>query len=108
MELEIIKLLTSGTLGTAATFILGIVALAIFGPKIVNAVKGDRVEGNVLDRLLAHEKRMNEMDSLIHKQQVKVTRLVVLVTHLNGLLTTNGIQIPEKIEKEITDLTEDL
>lgn len=98
----------NSTAGTWAAFVSALAAIAVFLPKLLNAVKSDKVDGNVLDRLLKHEERMNQMDDTIHKQQVKVTRLVVLVTHMNGLLIANGVTIPEKIEKEIQELTEDV
>jgi hypothetical protein len=106
--MEEIKAFSNGPAGTWAAIASALIAIALFLPRLLNAVKSDKVDGNVFDRLLKHEERMNAMDDTIHKQQVKVTRLVVLVTHMNGLLIANGVTIPEKIEKEIQELTEDV
>lgn len=106
--MDFLKNFSDSVGGWASAIAAALIGIAVYLPKILNSVKSDKVDGNVLDRLLAHEKRMNEMDLLIHKQQVKVTRLVVLVTHMNGLLVQNGVEIPTKIEAEIMELTEDV
>ena len=102
---EMLKLFSNSALGTGSAIAAAVIGIAVYLPKLLNAVKTDRIDGNVLDRLLAHEKRMNEMDKTIHEQQVKVTRLVVVVTHLKGLVVRSELEMPGWLEEEINSLT---
>lgn len=88
------------------------IALAVFGaftamPKILNTIKSDKIDGNVLDRIKRHEERMNEMDKTIHMQQIKLTRLQVLVIRLEGLIAHAGVHIHDELRSEIAALVRD-
>ena len=85
----------------------GAVAAALIGisaylPKILNSMKSDKIEGNVLDRLLAHEKRMAKMDRTIHRQQVRLTRFVALYIKLQAHIYDTDI--PQEILDELAEL----
>lgn len=77
-----------------------LVSIAYLLPKLTNGMKADRIDGKLLERL-------DDMDTQIHKTQVRVTRLVVLVIEMNALLMANGVDIPERMKKEMRDLTKD-
>lgn len=81
-----------------------IVAAAWWLPKLLNGIKVDKVDGSILDRLLAHEKRMNDMDTRIHAQRIQITRLQVLVVQMEALMKANGIKIPSAMRAEIAEL----
>ena len=83
----------------AASAKIGLIAAAATAfflslPKLLNAFKSDKVDSSVLSRLLSHEARMNLMDKTIHKQQIRITRFMVLMIQLEALLEANGVQIP--------------
>ena len=103
------------SIGTAVA--LALTGIATQLPKIIAAMKRDKVEWAISQnqhdsvdainlRMLKHEARMNEMDETIRKQQIKVTRLQVLVIQLKGHLQANGVDIPAQVESEIKELVE--
>jgi hypothetical protein len=96
--------IVSSVAGYGAAVAAALIGIAAYLPKLLNSIKGDRVEGNVLDRLIAHERRMNEMDKTIHRQQIKVTRLLVLVIQLEGMLEASGVKMSESMRQEISEL----
>ena len=104
---EILDKLINGTVVTGGAIAAAIIGISAYLPKLLNGIKSDKIEGNVLDRIKRHEERMDEMDETIHKQQVHNTRFEVLVIHLVGLLAANGITIPDSLQREIDDLTGD-
>lgn len=79
-------------------------AIAAYLPKLLNTIKGDKIDGTILDRVERHEKRMDTMDALIHKQQIKLTRLQVLVIQLLGMLKTNHVDVPVDVQEEADEL----
>lgn len=89
----------------------GVLAFFAYFPKFVNGLRGDRLDGNVLDRLKAMEehaalqdRKLIRQDEKIHKYSVRYTKLTVLVLRLEGLLKSNTIDIPADIADEITQL----
>ena len=111
---------------TALTLILGFIAwkLSLFTPgkrkqleDAVQEVRIDQVDGlhdsyeRQLNSLTARvgdlSRKMDEMSDTIHKQQIKLTRLQVLVIQLKGLLMVKGIGIPAGISDEIKALVEE-
>lgn len=105
----------AGSLATiAAALTVFLAALAAWLPKIMNGIKGDNLNGNVLDRLKAMEEHaaMQDRKSVIqdvkiHRFAVKVTKLVVVVIRLEGLLVANKVEIPQDLIDEIVKLKED-
>jgi len=83
--------------GAVAAFVIAL-------PKMLNSLRSDKIDGSVLTRLMAHENRMNRMDTVIHAQQIKITRLLVLVIQLEGLLENNGVVIPPHLRQDIRHL----
>ena len=101
-------------IGPALVFFSILVMLAVFGPRFMNSRKEDQVEGNVLNQLQqmteqmeSLRNRVNGMDAMIHRQQIRLTRLQVLVIQMNGLLVSNGIKMPDYMQAELKELTED-
>lgn len=85
------------------------VALVTFLPKLRNGMKTDQLDGDVLTRLTKMEKhaavqdRKSELqDRKIHRYSVKLTRLVVVVIRLEGLLVANAVVIPPDLAEEIS------
>lgn len=105
--MDFLKDFSNSVAGWGSAIAAAIIGIAVYLPKILNTVKSDKVDGNVLDRLLAHEKRMNEMDRLIHAQQIKLTRLQVLIIKLEGLIAGAGLTIHDALREEIDELTKD-
>ena len=95
---DILKLLADGTLPLGIGMTMLLVLLAMQAPKLLNGVKGDKIDGNLLDRL-------NDMDKKIHSTSIKVTRLVVLLIRLEALLIVSGGAIPKDLQDEIAELT---
>jgi hypothetical protein len=52
------------------------------------------------------EKRTDDMDSLIHKQAVKITRLIMAIVYLKSLLKANKVDIDPILQNEIDELTD--
>lgn len=91
-----------------------LVGLAAWLPKILNGMKLDGLNGNVLERLKAMEEHAAVQDRKsviqdvkIHRGAVKVTKLVVIVIRLQGLLVTNNISIPQDLVDDIIEVQKD-
>ena len=94
--------------------VAGLLTLAMLGPKLLNMFKGDSLNGSVLDRLTRMEdhakiqdQRAQIQDKKIHRFSVKVTKLVVVVIRLEGLLQQHEIKIPQDLLDEMMDLKKD-
>lgn len=98
---------TKGVGGWASAIAAALIGLAVYLPKISNGIKQDGITGNVLDRLSALEQKADVQDKKIHKQAVKITKLVMLVIKLEGLIVRSGVQIDRELASEILDLTTD-
>lgn len=114
-ELEAIKALagTAGGPGSnlamiAAALTLGTVVIAVTLPRILNSIKRDQLDGNVLTRLQNLETKAVAQDAKIHRYAVRVTKLAVLVFKLHGLLVSNKVDIPQDLVDEIVDLTKEM
>ena len=59
------------------------------------------------NRITAMDARILAQGDMIHRQQVRLTRLQVLVIQLKGHLQNSGVEIPLHLEKEIITLTEE-
>ena len=115
-------LLTIGTALAAA-----IITIATIIPRILANLKRDNLDGKFAgtqmdivdglqtsyekqielldDRMIKMEERVDSMDMTIHTQAIKITRLIVVVIHMRGLLVSNAVPIPENIQTEIDLLT---
>lgn len=115
-------LLTIGTALAAA-----IITIATIIPRILANLKRDNLDGKFAgtqmdivdglqtsyekqielldDRMIKMEERVDSMDMTIHTQAIKITRLIVVVIHMRGLLVSNSVPIPENIQTEIDLLT---
>lgn len=102
-----LKAFSNSTGGTWAALVSAVVGIAVFVPKLLNAVKGDINNGNVLDRLTNLEKKADIQDRKIHKQAVRITKLVMLVIKLEALIVRSGVQIEQSLAEEIEQLTAD-
>lgn len=83
---------------------LAIILLAATLPRILNSIKSDRLEGNVLKRLQDLETKSVSQDAKIHRYAVRVTKLTVLVLRLQALLINNKVDLPQDIIDEIVEL----
>jgi len=90
-----------------AALVTAVLTLSVTALKLLNSVKGDINNGNMLDRVSALEKKAVVQDAQIHRQAVRGTKLAVLVIRLEGILTASGIEIPETVRAEIQELTSD-
>lgn len=90
-----------------AALVTAVLTLSVTALKLLNSVKGDINNGNMLDRVSALEKKAVVQDAQIHHQAVRGTKLAVLVIRLEGILTASGIEIPETVRAEIQELTSD-
>lgn len=98
----------------AAILVIFLIVISTYLPKMMNAFKSDKLDGNVLDRLEKMEKhaaaqvKKNEIqDAKIHKFAVKVTKLVVVMIRLESLLMFHNIPIPQDLQDEINELKND-
>lgn len=105
--MDYLKEFSNSVGGWASAIAAALIGLAVYLPKINNGIKQDNLNGNVLDRLKALEAKAELQDKKIHKQAVKVTKLVVLVLKLEGLIARSGVQIDKELAAEILDLTAD-
>lgn len=115
------------TIGTSFAGVL--VAIIVWGPKLLAAVRRDKLDGVVAatqtdmvngihlsytEQLRTLTVRVTEMDAhirrtdlMVHKQRIKLTRLQVSLIHLQSLLTLNGIEVPAHIRSEIDLIVRD-
>ena len=111
-ELELFKLLASnpGTslAGIAGSITLALVVLAVTLPKILNSIRVDRLDGNVLVRLQALEEAKAKQDEKIHRHAVRITKLCMLLLKFHGLLVRNNIEIPKDMIDEMVELTREM
>lgn len=108
---EVIPILTNvaGSVATdlavvASAITLAIILLAATLPRVLNSIRSDRLEGNVLKRLQDLEAKSVAQDAKIHRYAVRVTKLTVLVLRLQALLVNNKIDLPQDIIDEIVEL----
>lgn len=102
-----LKTISDSVAGKLAGFVSAVIGIAVFLPKLVNGWKGDKNGGNVLDRLSALEIKAAAQDAKIHRQAVRITKLVVLVIELKGLIDRTGVPIPSDLKAKIQELTKD-
>jgi hypothetical protein len=96
---------TASSLAIVASAItLAIILLAATLPRVLNSIRSDRLEGNVLKRLQDLETKSVAQDAKIHRYAVRVTKLTVLVLRLQALLVNNKIDLPQDIIDEIVEL----
>lgn len=105
--MDFLKEFSNSAGGWAAAIASALIGLAVYLPKISNGMKSDKVDGNILDRVLKLEVKAEQQDKKIHKQAVRITKLVVLVIRLEGILMASGTQIPDTVRDEIMELTKD-
>ncbi len=96
------------------SIVAALLTLAVVGPKLLNMFKGDSLNGSVLDRLKAMEehakvqdRRAIVQDDKIHRFAVKVTKLVVVMIRLEGLLQHHEIEIPQDLIDDMVELRKD-
>ena len=96
------------------SIVAGLLTLSVVGPKLLNMFKGDTLNGSVLDRLKSMEahaalqdRRAIIQDDKIHRFAVKVTKLVVVMIRLEGLLQQHAIEIPQDLIDDMVDLRKD-
>lgn len=114
---ELVPLISSpvGSLATiAGVLIILLIVISTYLPKMMNAFRSDKLDGNILDRLEKMEKHANaqvrkneSQDDKIHKFAVKVTKLVVVMIRLESLLMFHNIPIPQDLQDEINELKND-
>lgn len=103
---------TAGNLALTGGAILAfLVGLAATLPKVMNGIKGDQLNGNVLDRLKAMEEHARQQDeksvkqdTKIHDCHIKITKLAIVMMRLEGLLRHHDIAIPADLEREIMEI----
>ena len=93
--------------GWASAIAAALIGLAVYLPKISNGMKADRIDGNVLDRITNLEAKADVQDAKIHKQAIRITKLVMLVIKLEALIVRSGVQIDKGLADEILALTTD-
>lgn len=115
-------LLTIGTALAAA-----VISIAALLPKLLANFKKDKLDGavasthhsmvdgiqssyekqlnNLSDRFNKLDTKVQGMDSTIHNQAIKITRLIVVLIHMQGLLEDASVPIPKHIQEEINNLT---
>ena len=109
-----VKELGGGVAAIAVPLTAILVGLAAWLPKLLNGVKLDGLNGDVLTRLRAMEahaaiqdRKSIIQDVKIHRAAVKVTKLVVIVIRLQGLLTSTNVPIPQDLVDDIVDVQKD-
>lgn len=111
-ELEIFKMLSgnpgSSLAGIAASITMALVGLAVTLPKILNSIRADRLDGNVLVRLQALEEGKAKQDEKIHRHAIRITKLCMLLLKFHGLLVRNNIEIPKDMIDEMVELTREM
>lgn len=98
---ELLTLVTNGTLPIGFAVVVFLILAAMQLPKIVNAMKGDRIDGNLLERV-------EKLEEKTHLYAVKITRLTVIMLRLEGILIAKGIEIPPELTAEIEELRDGL
>lgn len=114
-EIEAIKALagTAGGPGSnlamiAAALTLGIVVIAVALPRILNSIKRDQLDGNVLTRLQTLEEKSIKQDEKIHRQAVRITKLCMLLLKFHGLAVRNNVEVPQEMLDEMVELIKDI
>lgn len=114
-------------LAIGTTIATALMAIATVLPKLIANFKKDKLDGtvasvqrtqvdgiqhsyeqqltNLIGRFAKMELKVDAMENTIHMQSIKVTRLIVVVIHMRGLLASHSVPIPEHIKAEIDLLT---
>lgn len=106
--MDFLKQFSDSAAGWASAIAAALVGFAVYLPKINNGMKQDGIHGNVLDRLAALEKKSAQQDNKIHKQAVRITKLVMLVLKLEGIIALNGAKLTQEVIDDIQELTKEL
>ena len=91
----------------AGYVIASLFAVATGLPKLLNYIKGEGLNGSVLDRLKAMEDHAAEQDKKIHRFAVRTTKLCVALIRLESLLIENKIPIPDDLRSYLADIKRD-
>lgn len=105
--MDALKEFGNSAIGIASAIATALFAMAFGLPKLVNGFKSDKLDGSILDRVTKLEAKAEIQDLKIHRQAVRITKLVVLVIRLEGILMASGTQIPDSVREEIMELTKD-
>lgn len=111
-EIEIIKAMTgapgSNLAGAAAAITMALVMIAVALPKILNSIRSDRLDGNVLVRLQTLEEKAIKQDEKIHRQAVRITKLCMLLLKFHGLAVRNNVEVPQEMLDEMVELIKEI
>jgi hypothetical protein len=120
--------MNSGELLAIGTALAGaLLSLAAFLPKLLANLKKDNLAGSMAatqqdmvegmqetfqkeltaqsERLRKLEAKVAHMEETIHSQAIKITRLIVVIIHMRGLLEDYNVPVPPHIQSEIDQLT---
>lgn len=118
--------MTNDLLAIGTSVAAAIISLATILPKLLTGFKKDKLEGAVAttqhkmvdgiqnsyekqlssltERYNKLDLKVDSMDETIHTQAVKLTRLVVVLIHVKGLLEEHEVPVPPHMQAEIDSL----
>lgn len=97
---EFLAMLPGGSASLGGLLTAMAMAVVYYLPKLNNNRKVDGIDGTLLDRVIAHENRLNAVDAELRKNKIHVTELMIFILRLEALLTKRGVQIPPEMQSE--------
>lgn len=95
--MEFLKDFSNSVAGTWAAFVSAIVGIAIFLPKLLNAVKSDKLDGNVLDRLAKAEQSIGELNVKIQQHAIELTQVQMMLVQAVEHMEHHETPVPAKL-----------
>ena len=104
---ELLAALPGGAATAGGGFVLAIVALAAYIPKLLNAMKTDRQESAALKRIDDLEQRSIDQSEMIHKLKINFTKAISALISVRSWHIAEGHQIPTHIANDFKELLEE-
>jgi uncharacterized coiled-coil protein SlyX len=101
---ELIKLVTDGTLPIGFGVVVFLILVSLQIPKIINGLRGDRADGNILTRLATAEAKIMELSDTIHAHAIDITLAQMHLLKLYHQMLEEGSDIPQDVQGYVDEI----
>jgi hypothetical protein len=99
-----LKAFSNSVGGAWAAAVSAVVGIAVFLPKILNVVKGDKIDGNVLTRLSDAEKNIGELNVKIQQHAIELTQVQMMLVQAVEHMEHHETPVPAKLAAYVAAL----
>lgn len=83
------------------------IGFALYLPKLVNAMRADKIEGNVLARLSEAEQKIIHLSNVIHAHAIDLTLAQTLLLKVYHSMKESGSEIPDDLQIYIDEMMDE-